>query len=178
MKRITILLIIFYFSGNNFVICQNSFQTFQSAGFKVKCNCQLRVNSTFIQMAKQQGKNNVIAAYICSENEKNPDIGVIVNINIYNEFSTYNKIPSSMHASYEKKYLEEYAKNLSISGIKYNYTKYQGVSAIEYTFNQMGSLPTKAIVFLKNKKSYLIQVATRSKLLGKYNYVKSNFIII
>ena len=83
-----------------------------------------------------------------------------------------------MHASYEKMYLEEYTKNLSMSGIKYSYTKYQGVSAIEYTFDQMGSLPTKAIVFLKNKKSYLIQVATRSRLLEKYNYVKRNFIII
>ena len=56
---------------------QDTYQTFTSAGFKVKCGCELYVNTTFISVAKQQGMNNIIAAYICAENEDNPDIGVI-----------------------------------------------------------------------------------------------------
>ncbi len=54
---------------------QDGYQTFANAGFKVKCGCKLYVNTLFINMAKQQGMNNVLAAYLCAENEDNPDIG-------------------------------------------------------------------------------------------------------
>jgi hypothetical protein len=156
---------------------QDTYQTFTSAGFKVKCGCKLYVNTTFISMAKQQGMNNIIAAYICAENEDNPDIGVIHNINIYDESKSYKNIQPSGYAYFEKKYLEQYATNLKNSGIAYTYTTYQGVSAIEYTFDQQG-LPTKAIIFLKNKKSYLIQVGTRKNLSTKFSSLKSSFAIL
>lgn len=156
---------------------QETNQTFTSAGFKVKCGCKLYVNTTFIQMAKQQGMNNILAAYICAQNEDNPDIGVIHNINIYDESKSYKNIQPSGYATFDKKYLEQYATNLKNSGISYNYITYQGVSAIEYTFDQQG-LPTKAIIFLKNKKSYLLQVGTRKSLTTKFNSLKSSFVII
>ena len=156
---------------------QETFQTFTNAGFKVKCGCKLYVNTTFISMAKQQGMNNILAAYICAENEDNPDIGVVNNINIYDESKSYKNIQPSGHATFDKKYLEQYATNLKNSGISYNYITYQGVSAIEYTFDQQG-LPTKAIIFLKNKKSYLLQVGTRESLTTKFNSLKTSFVII
>jgi hypothetical protein len=153
---------------------QNTYQTFPSAGFKVKCGCKLYVNTTFIQMAKQQGADNIIAAYICAENEDNPDYGVISNINIYDESKSYKKIQPSGYAYFEKKYLEGYANNLKNAGMSCKFTTYQGVSALEYTFDQMG-LPTKAIIFLKNKKSYLLQVGARSSLTTKFNTLKTSF---
>jgi len=156
---------------------QDSYQTFANAGFKVKCGCKLYVNTLFINMAEQQGMNNVLAAYICAENEDNPDIGVIHNINIYDESSSYKKLQTADYALFEKKYLEEYATNLKNAGMRYTYTTYQGVSALEYTFDQQG-LPTKALIFLKNKKSYLLQVATGMNLTIKYNLLKSSFAIL
>ena len=110
-------------------------------------------------------------------NEDNPDIGVIHNINIYDESKSYKNIQPSGYAYFEKKYLEQYATNLQNSGIAYTYTTYQDVSAIEYTFDQQG-LPTKAIIFLKNKKSYLIQVGTRKNLSTKFSSLKSSFAIL
>lgn len=156
---------------------QDSYQTFANAGFKVKCGCKLYVNTLFINMAEQQGMNNVLAAYICAENEDNADIGVIHNINIYDESSSYKKLQTADYALFEKKYLEEYATNLKNAGMRYTYTTYQGVSALEYTFDQQG-LPTKALIFLKNKKSYLLQVGTSLNLNTKYNLLKSSFVIL
>jgi hypothetical protein len=52
-----------------------------------------------------------------------------------------------------------------------------GVRAIEYSFSQQG-LPTKALVFLKGKKSYLIQVGTRHNLESKYLSLKSGFNVL
>jgi hypothetical protein len=159
------------------VIGQNNYQTFTTAGFKVNCGCKLYVNSTFIQMAKQQGANNIIAAYLCAEGEDNPDIGAIYNINVYDESNSYKNIQPSGYALFEEKYIMQYAANLKNAGINYTYITYQGVSAIEYTFDQQG-LPTKAIIFLKNKRSYLLQVGTRKNLTTKYNLLKSSFAIL
>jgi len=156
---------------------QNSYQSFPAAGFKVKCGCNLRVNTLFIQTAKQQGMNNIAAAYICAENEDDPETDVIVNINIYDESASYNKIKPENHPYFTRKCLEKYAENLSKAGIQNSYTTFQGVTAIEYTFDQNG-LPTKAIMFYKNKKSYLLQVGTRNNLNTKFNNLKQSFVLL
>lgn len=175
IKIISITVIALFFVAN--IFGQETYQTFTTAGFKVKCGCKLYVNTTFIQMAKQQGMNNIIAAYICAENEDNPDSGVVNNINIYDESKSYKNIQTSGYATFEKNYLEQYATGLKSAGFSYSYTIFQGVSAIEYTFDQLG-LPTKAITFLKNKKSYLLQVGTRKNLYIKYNALKKSFVIL
>jgi uncharacterized protein (UPF0128 family) len=90
---------------------------------------------------------------------------------------SYKNIQPSGYALFEKKYLEQYATNLKNAGISYSYTTFQGVSTIEYTFDQQG-LPTKAIIFLKNKKSYLLQVGTRKNLTTKYNLLKTSFVLL
>jgi len=174
-KIISIIIIALFSVANMFA--QNSYQTFTSAGFKVKCGCRLYVNSTFIKMAKQQGANNIVAAYICAENEDDPESGVIVNINVYNEAGSYKKVTASNYSYFEKKCLDQYALNLSKAGIPYTYITYQGVSALEYSFDQLG-LPTKAIMFFKNKRSYLLQVGTRNGLTTKFNALKTSFVLI
>ena len=153
---------------------QGSYQTFASQGFSVRCGCSLYENTVFIEAAKQQGIRNILAAFICPENKDNPDIGVIININIYDESASYKTIKPIYHDYFEKKCLEKYAVNLSNAGYSYEYITYQGVSALEYNFDQMG-VPTKAIMFYKNKKSYLLQVATRTGLATKFNNLKSSF---
>jgi hypothetical protein len=160
--------------STSLIIAQERIQTFQSAGFKVKCDCELKVNTLYIQMAKQNGINNIIAAYICGENENSPEIGVANNINITDESASYNKISPSNYGYFEKRTLEVYASNLQKAGFNYQYTTYKGTSALEYSFDQMG-LPTKALFFIKNKKTYLIQVGTRTNLLSKYNTLKNSF---
>ena len=64
--------------------------------------------------------------------------------------------------------------NLASSNLNYQYISYKGVNALQYTFSQNG-LPTKAIVFVKNKKSYLIQLATRKNLQTKYSSLIQSF---
>jgi hypothetical protein len=175
-KIIPLIILTLFFAAN--IYGQETYQTFPTAGFKVKCGCKLYANTTFIQAAKQQGANNIIGAYICGENEDSAESGVITNINIYDESKSYKNIKPSNYAYFEKKTLEQYAVNLKNAGIIYSYTSFQGVSAIEYTFEQGGTLPTKAIVFYKNKKSYLLQVATRKNLITKYNKLKTSFVIL
>jgi hypothetical protein len=174
-KIISLTILALLFVAN--IYGQETYQTFTNAGFKVKCGCKLNVNTIFITMAKQQGINNILAAYICAENEDDPDIGAIHNINIYDESKSYKNIQPTSYATFEKKYLKQYATNLKNAGFSYTYATYQGVSAIEYTFDQEG-LQTKAIIFLKNKKSYLLQVGTRKSLSTKYNLLKSSFVIL
>ncbi len=145
-------------------INSQSYQTFPKEGFKIKCKCELYENLVFKKMAKQQGIKNIVNAYVCAENKDNPNIGAIYNINIY-------KV--SMN---ENIWLNQYANDLKKVHFDYSFTKFQGARAIEYEFSQFG-LSTKAIVFLKDEKSYLIQVATRKNLVSKFNNFKSSFYI-
>lgn len=160
-----------------FANTQNSYQTYPSAGFKIICNCKLITNSVFIQAAKSSGVNNILGAYICVENENDPQTAVIVNINVYDESASFQKFKSTLHDYLKKKLLEKYADNINKAGFKYEYVSFQGETALEYNFDQNG-VPTKAIVFFKNQKSYLLQLATRSSLTAKYIALKSNFVII
>lgn len=173
-KFYSITILVLFFIVN--VFGQNEYQTFPSAGFKVKCGCKLYVNTTFIQMSKNQGVDNIIAAYVCAENEENPNTGVINNINIYDVSLYYKGIGQGGYARLEKQYFDDYATGLKGAGINYKYTTYQGVRAMEYIFD--AGIPTKAIMFLKNKKSYLIQVGTRHNLESKFNLIKSSFVLL
>lgn len=175
-KIIPIIILSLFFVAH--INAQENYQSFTTAGFKVKCGCKFYSNTTFIQASKQQGANNIIGAYICGENEESAETGVINNINIYDESRTYKNIAPANYAYFEKKTLEQYAVNLKNAGVSYSYTTFQGVSALEYTFDQGRTLPTKAIVFYKNKKSYLLQVATRKNLSAKYNKLKVSFVIL
>jgi hypothetical protein len=168
-----IISLLISFSG----ISQSGTQVFPQAGFKVNCSCKLQVNNLFIEAAKRNNINNIFAAYFCGENPDDAAIGVINNINISDLSSDYAKINPSFHSYFEKKSLEAYANNLQKAGIGYNYTTFQGISALEYSFDQM-SLLTKALFFIKNKKTYLIQTGTRRNLQQKFNLLVTTFHIL
>lgn len=156
---------------------KNTYQTFTNAGFKVKCDCKLNVNTELIQLANQQVTNNIIAAYICAESLSNPDLSVANSIVIKDESERYNNIQPSDYSTIEKEYIDQYATNLNNKGISYIVTTYQGVSAIETTFEELG-MPFKAIIFLKEKKLYLLQVGTRKNLTTKFSSLKSSFVTL
>lgn len=155
-------------------LSQNIPQVFPRAGFKVTCGCELRVNNQFIEATRQNNINNIFAAYICAENSEDATIGVVNNINISDLSSDYAKINPAYYKNFEKKSLEAYANNLLKLGIGYNYKTYKGIQALEYSFDQM-SLPTKALFFINNKKSYLIQTGTRNNLNQKFNLMATTF---
>lgn len=173
-KFYSIIIIILLITVN--VLGQSQYQTFPLAGFKVKCSCEFYENTTFIKMAKKQGADNIVAAYVCAENEESSSRGVINNINVYDVSSYYIGLGQSGYAQLEKQYFDDYANGLKSSGIGFKLITYQGVKAIEYNFDP--GMPTKAIMFLKNKKSYLIQVGTRSNLESKFNQLKSSFTLL
>ncbi len=154
------------------------YQTFNSAGFKIKFHCRLSDNTVFINKAKQQGVNNIIGAYVCTENEDNPNSEVIININVYDHSEEYKNISTDYYATFEGGCLNEYANNLGRVGISYNEVTYQGINALEYKFDQAGLPPAKAIMFYHNKKSYLLQVATRNDLDARFSLLKASFKLI
>lgn len=175
-KILSIAISIFIFSANS--LAQQAYQTFSSAGFKVQCGCKLYKNSLFIEMAESQGINNIKGAYVCIENESNPDRAVAYNINIYDNSKDYANMSPAHYGFYEKKLLEQYASNLKDANMRYTMTTYKGEAAIEYTLYQFGDVPTKALFFLKNQKSYLLQVGTREGVNNKFNALKSSFTTI
>lgn len=175
-KILSIAISIFFFSSS--LLAQQPYQTFSTAGFKVQCGCKLYTNSVFIEMSKKQRITNIKGAYVCIENESNPDKASVYNINVYDNSADYNGISPANYSIFEKKVLEQYASNLKNANIPYSFTTFNGVSAIEYTLYQFGDVPTKAIFFLKNKKSYLLQVGTRDGVNAKFNDLKSSFIPI
>ena len=94
----------------NTLVAQERTQFLNNGNFKVKCGCELKVNSLFIQMVKQSGRNNTIAAYICAENENSPETGVVNNINIFDESASYKDISPSNFSYFDKRSLESMQK--------------------------------------------------------------------
>jgi hypothetical protein len=152
-------------------------QVFAKDKFKISCPCKLYINEVFMEMVKEQGMEYPVTSYVCTENDESYDLGVINHINIYDLASEYKGIPVAQHNYFESKYLETYEEGLSQADITYKHITFKGVRAVEYEFSQNG-LPTKAIMFIKNQKSYLLQVATRKSLALKFHSFKSSFTII
>lgn len=127
-----------------------------------------------LQSMKNSPNNNLEAAYVALS-DKNSSDPVIYNINVFNEEQNYKDIPVKGHNYFEEKYLEQYKKNLKNIGAKTKYINFQGVRALEYQYEQMG-IPYKAIVFLKGKKSILLQMGGSLRILNsEFELLKSNF---
>lgn len=150
------------------------YQIFEKDNFALKCPCTLKVNSLFIKEAKKQGNKYPTSAYLCAENQTSYETGVIYNVNAYDITSDYEKIPESKHNYFATQYLASYAENLRTNNINYTEANFNGVKCVEYSFTQM-DMPAKAIIFVKNKKSYLLQVATRKDLQKQFSFLKTHF---
>jgi tetratricopeptide (TPR) repeat protein len=154
-----------------------SFQLFQKAGIGIRHNCLFKEDKTFINLSNQQDSpKKIVGAYIGIENEGNVTTGVLNNIVVYDEYKMYDKQPSEKYKEISDYYLKQYSQHLASSNIDYLETTYMGVPALEYKFDQNG-LPTNAIFFLKNKRSYLLQTGTRNELKKKFALLKDSFCI-
>jgi hypothetical protein len=167
MKKILILLSFIYTNS----IGQGN-QTIQKGNIKVNCECHLKVNNLFIDMSKQQGVTSIINALVCA----NEDEPFIVNINIYDETSSYKQISPANYHIFDERFINGYAINLDGAGIDYKISTYKGSNSVEYNFTQ-NRLPTKAIYFIKDKRSYLIQIGSVNNLQSKFNNLKNTFTI-
>lgn len=136
---------------------------------KIKKEYNLKTNTLLLDMAKQNNVTNLIATYIGTKNENIREKAIIYNINIYLELSFRGNNAS-------KKYLEHIIKGLKTTGLQYAIVNYQGVPAIEYKYN-MNGIPSMILCFLKNEKSYFIQVSSLRNLSTNFNSFKSQIII-
>lgn len=154
-------------------------QSFVKDKFVIVCNCKLNPNTKFVNMAREYGSPYPTSAYVCALNEENYDKGTIHNITIQDlsaDYKSYKSVsPSESAYLFEKLFLDKYRKNLLANGITANYTTYRGVKAIRYSFIQMETMPAEAILFVKNKKSYLLQVSSRYKVGSKFQLFSGTF---
>ena len=88
--------------------------------------------------------------------------------------SDYSSIPESKYNYFTNNHLKSYIGNLEANNISYTEGEFNGVKTVEYSFSQM-ELPTKAVIFVKDKKSYLLQIGTRKNLSKKFNDLKTSF---
>ena len=156
---------------------QLGYQVFKADNFIIKCDCQLKLNSNLQQEQKEQGNPLEFSPYVCAVNENSYETGEIYNINVIDLNPEYNKLARAKEHYFTKEYLKSYSSNLTSSGINYTEVEFNNVKALEYSFSQM-EMPTKAIFFVKNKKSYLLQVSTRKRIKEKFNNLKSSFSFI
>ena len=154
---------------------QRGYQIFKKDNFVIKCNSKLKINSEALRLAKEKGMNFILSSYIGSENENSESTGVIYNIQISDISSQYQNFPVSKQNDITIKYLDSYCSSLKANKMSYTRPNFNGLNSIEYTYLQNSVLPTKAIIFIKDKKAYMLQVATRKDLSKKYISYKNSF---
>lgn len=154
---------------------KQGYQIFNKDNFVIKCNSKLKINSEALRMAKEKGMNFIVSSYIGSENKNSEKIGVIYIIQISDISSQYKNIPQSKQNEFTIKYLDSYCSNLKANNMSYSRPNFNGLNSVEYTYLDNGVLPSKAIVFIKDKKAFLLQVGTRKDLSKKYASIKNSF---
>ncbi|MDU0369575.1 hypothetical protein ACFPAF_04145 [Hymenobacter endophyticus] len=154
-------------------------QTFPKDKFMVACDCKLYPDQVHMKMVRESGSNVPVSAYVCAANKDSYEQGSITNITIQDNSANYKAYksmsPTQAAAVFETGLLKQYYSNLQANGIRAEYTSYRGVKAIRYSFNMMETMPAEAIFFLKNRKAYLLQVASRTDVDSKFQTLVGTF---
>ena len=157
-------------------------QTFPKDKFMVGCNCKLYPDVVHMRLVRESGSKVPVSAYVCAANKDSYERATINNITIQDlsaNYKVYKTIPADKAAAmFETGMLKQYYDNLLANGMEAEYTTYRGVKAIRYSFMQMETMPTEAIFFIKNKKGYLLQVASRASLGPKFQTVMGTFLFM
>ena len=166
-----------------FLIGFNTFgqtiQTFAKDNFMVGCNCKLYPDEVHMKMVREQGSPYPNSAYVCAANKDSYATATINNITIQDMESEYKGVSSPTGTAYfEKLFLQKYFNGLKANGISVEYITYRGVRAIHYHYKMMETMPAEAYFFVKNKKGYLLQAASRSKLDSKFQMMIGTFSFI
>ena len=151
------------------------YQIFNKDNFVIKCNSKLKINTVLIKMAKEKGYKYPISSYIATENKDSYDKAVIYTVQITDISSDYKNISANKQSDFTIKYLDSYCSSLKANNMIYSRLSFSGLSSVEYSFLENGTLPSKAIIFIKDKKAYLLQVGTRKDLSKKYASLKNSF---
>ncbi len=156
MKKILFSLAFIFATAN--IFGQSTSQSFERAGFRVKCHCKLEYHAELTNLARRQASGSgIIGSYVCFLNIEDVNKALSANVNVYDYSPAYRGLDRAQIFSYEKRYLEDYATNLGRSRITYDFVDYKGLSAIRYSFLQEG-IYTEVLVFLSHQKHYQIQV--------------------
>lgn len=156
---------------------KDNYSYYNKAGFAIEKTYNLMQNKAFIQLYKSYSKKEdareLLAAYTCSQNaEKNdPNLINIINVNVEGFDTKTNG----------EKILANYKVSLDANGFKYNDIDWNGISAVEYTFNQNFDgtmIPTKAIYGYKGNKLFLLQISSLSNIESKFKSLKNSVIIL
>ena len=151
---------------------QDEYQEFPEYGFKIKCNCNLSENASFNDAIKKQGKTKG-GALICSKGSNNDNNVEIYNIVITDVSEIFDQNPK--YNSYvSEKLIKEYENNLINSGFKYRRVKFLNSNALEFNYNQ-NDYPRKAIIFIKNKMHFMLQIGTKNNIDSKFNDFVNSF---
>ena len=176
LKGVIIILIGLIFSKS--VFTQAIYQEFKSDGFKVKCECILVANTEFINAVKEQQEiNNFLSAYQCVLNGNNPENRTVFSINIFNETDFLNQFASQAEVIpfiAEKTFLHRFVEELSETGVHFENTTFKDVPAVEYK-QAIDGIPLRSIVFLLNKKSFHIEVASKNSLDARFTDFVNSF---
>lgn len=95
--------------------------------------------------------------------------------------SIYNSSQKSKHEEITKKYFNSVKLNISIIDKNYKKVKKGDVISLEYYYaggTADTQIPTISTFFVKNKKSYIISVSSRTKLIEKNHKFKDAFKLI
>lgn len=153
---------------------EEGYQIFEKDNFIIKCNCPLEKNTVAVQMAKEQGITYPISSYVCAENEDSYETGAICNVQITDIESDYDGLSKNQENQFTDEYLQSYISNLVANNMSYTEGELDGVKTVEYSFVQM-EMPAKALIFVKERKSYMLQISTRTNLSEKFNDLKASF---
>jgi hypothetical protein len=160
---------------SNLDLKNQGYQIFQKDNFIIKCNSKLKSNTILMKMAKEQGNKYPITSYIATEYKDSYDKAVIYTVQITDITLEYKGISANKQNDFTNKYLDNYCLSLKANNMSYSKLNFIGLNSVEYSFLQNGSLPCKAIIFIKDKKAFLLQVGTRKDLSKKYANLKTSF---
>jgi len=151
------------------------FQIFDNENFIIKCPSKFKEDVVYYETAKSQGMDvSTIKSYVASENTNSYEEGVIYNIVINDLSSFYDGFSKKEELIFDEKFFDKYITDIKANNFKYKISKSNNKKCIHYNYSQAG-LPTKAMLIIDNKKSYMLQVASRKNLDAKFEYLITNF---
>jgi hypothetical protein len=151
-------------------------QTFQKDKFKISCPCKLYAKNLHLKSLDNINLNYPKTSYVCLANENSYDLETNYTIIVYD-----------LSQEYTEKYIDNYYfeerflfgfENKFVGNLTTCYAKsFHDAKAIQYVVSYV-SWPSKALVFILNKKAYILQVGSRDKLDQKFQAFTSSFSVL
>jgi|GEM_PF-2983993 len=155
---------------------KNGFQVFEKDGFMVKLDYKFTINNDYLNLIKSKGFNNPTSAYMAN-NEGTEETGVLYYIVISDMSSDYKNVPNREVANFNKEIITQMKNELKTAGTSYYETTFCNEPAIEYSILHNG-LTTKFLNFRKRRKSFTLEITTKTHIESTFKNFKSSFQLI